>query len=59
MYYDWTREEEGIVVYPPCCFDAIDKILFDETGNGTGFGVCLMIAIMVIVRIYIWILIGD
>ena len=34
MYYDWTREE-GEVVYPACCFDAIDMILFDETGNGT------------------------
>ena len=56
MYYDWTRDH-GEVVYPPCCFDAI--VLFDETGNGTGFGVCLMIAIMVIVRIYIWMLIDH
>jgi len=34
MYYDWTREEGG-VVYPPRCFDAIDKILLGEDGNGT------------------------
>ena len=26
MYYDWTREE--INLYPACCFDAIDKILY-------------------------------
>ena len=28
MYYDWTREEEGEVVYPACCFDAFDNILY-------------------------------
>ena len=52
MYYDWTREEEGIVVYPPCCFDAIDKILLGEDGNGTGFGICLMMTILLILGMY-------
>jgi len=51
MYYDWIREEDE-VAYPPCCFDAIDKILLGEDGNGTGFGVCIMIAIMVILGMY-------